>query len=105
MENKMVPKKCLVVWISRLILKLISPCIKSDFKILEKLEKKFILNKLHLEFNEICIKENLLPNYTNILTCIHLYIFNYMHISMHIYMYIHKQKYIFIQFSSASIHL
>ena len=64
----MVPRKCLVVWISRLILKLISPCIKNDFRTLEKLEKKFILNKLHLEFNEICIKEDLLPNYTNIRT-------------------------------------
>ena len=52
--------KSLVIWISRLILKLISPCIKSDFRTLEKLEKKFILNKLHLEFNEICIKEDLL---------------------------------------------
>ena len=24
------------------------------------------LNKLHLEFNEICIKDDLLPNFTNI---------------------------------------
>ena len=36
-----------------------------DFRTLEKLEKKFILNKLHLEFNESCIQEDLLPNYTN----------------------------------------
>ena len=31
------------------------PCIKSDFRTSEKLEKKFILNKLHLEFNEIYV--------------------------------------------------
>ena len=42
-------------YVYRLILKLISPCIKSDFRTLEKLEKKFILNKLPLEFNEIYI--------------------------------------------------
>ena len=36
-------------------MKSISQCIKSDLRTLEKLEKKFILNKLHLEFNEISI--------------------------------------------------
>ena len=28
----------------------ISQCTKSDFRTLEKLEKKFIINKLHLKF-------------------------------------------------------
>ena len=47
-----------------------------DRIILEKLEKKFILNKLHLEFNEICIKD-FLPNYTNIYIYTYIFIAHY----------------------------
>ena len=49
------------IYFIRLILKLISQCIKSDFRTLARLQKKFSLNKLHLEFDEICMKEDLLP--------------------------------------------
>ena len=51
---------------SWLILKLLLHCIKGDFRTLDKLEKKFIPNKLHLKLYEICIKKDLLPNYNNI---------------------------------------
>ena len=53
-----------VVW--RIILNLVSPENKSLFRRLENFEKNKVSNQLHREFNQICLKENLLPKYTNI---------------------------------------
>ena len=55
-----------IFWLSRIILNLVSPENKAIFRKLENLEKKKIGTQLHCEFNQICLKENLLPKYTNI---------------------------------------
>ena len=59
-------RNIVILWLSRIVLNLISPENKSLFRKLENLEKKKINTQLHREFNQICLKENLLPKYTNI---------------------------------------
>ena len=48
---------------------------------IKNLKKKLVTLKLHLRFNEICLKENLLPIYTNLI---------YIYIYMYIYIYLNK---------------
>ena len=44
-----------IVWLSRIILNLVSPENKALFRKLENLEKKKICTRLHCEFNQIYI--------------------------------------------------
>ena len=65
-------RNIVIVWLSRVVLNLISPETKSLFRKLENFEKKKINIQLHREFNQICLKENLLPK------CSYIYIYMYM---------------------------
>ena len=51
-----------IFWLSRIILNLVSPENKPTFRRLEYFEKKKISVQLYSEFNQMCLKENLLPN-------------------------------------------
>ena len=53
-------------WLSITALRHIPPDQKSVFRKLEKLELKIIRLEGHLEFNQACIRNKLLPTYTNI---------------------------------------
>ena len=57
--------------------------IKNEIRKLEKAHNVFINNKYGIIFNETCIKEGLLPKYTN--NYIYIYIYTY------IYIYIYQQ--------------
>ena len=50
-----------------LLLNLVEPESKNLFRTLEKLQKKYINKKYGVIFNETCLNEKLLPNYTNTL--------------------------------------
>ena len=52
-------------WLSITALRHIPPDQKSVFRKLEKLELKIIRLEGHLEFNQACIRNKLLPTYTN----------------------------------------
>ena len=67
-------RNIVIIWLSRIVLNLISPENKSLFRKLENFEKKKISTQLHRECNQICLKENLLSKYTNI--C-YIYIYTY----------------------------
>ena len=43
---------------------------KKSFRALEKLFKKYTNTKFGVLFNQTCLNENLLPNYTNMYLCI-----------------------------------
>ena len=47
---------------------------------IEKFEKKLIHLKYDLVFNETCIREQLLPRYTNIYIYVYIYIYIYIYI-------------------------
>jgi hypothetical protein len=49
--------------------------IKSLIRRIEKNNKKVVNKKYSLVFNETCIKEKLLPNYTDIYIYIYIYIY------------------------------
>ena len=71
-------------WLSITALRHIPPDQKSVFRKLEKLELKIIRLEGHLEFNQACIRNKLLPTYTNIYICIssiQMYIFVYHSVS------------------------
>ena len=55
-------------WLSITALRHIPPDQKSVFRKLEKLELKIIRLEGHLEFNQACIRNKLLPTYTKIRT-------------------------------------
>ena len=57
-------------WLSITALRHITPDQKSVFRTLEKLELKIIRLEGHLEFNQACIRNKLLPTYTNIYVCL-----------------------------------
>ena len=69
-------EKYIVLWYSKVVLNFQSSETKSIFRKLETAKKKLSSSKLHLEFNEICIKK-LVAN-------IHQYIYIYIWI-LHIY--------------------
>ena len=54
-----------LLWYSKIVFKLQPDEIKLKFRQLETQKKKVLKIKLHLEFNRICLKEDLLPIYTN----------------------------------------
>ena len=56
----------LIQWYSFIAWKFMNNNAKAKFRDVEKIEKKLVTLKLHLQFNEICLKENLLPVYTNL---------------------------------------
>ena len=56
------------------------PELRTIFRKYENLSKKLINVKWSIEFNSICLQENILPNYSNI----------------YIYIYIHTHKYVYI---------
>ena len=49
--------------------------LKNKIRTIEKINKRIIAIKNGIHFNEICIKEGLQPNFTNIYIYIHIYIF------------------------------
>ena len=57
--------KYILLLYSRIILNIQTTEAKICFRKQESAKKKLTKLKLHLEFNELCIKENLLPTYTN----------------------------------------
>ena len=56
---------CVVLWLSKIILNFVSLENKSTFRKLENFERKKNNVQLHRELNQKCLKENLLPKYTN----------------------------------------
>ena len=64
-------------WYSYVVWKFLDDSLKAKFRSLEKVEKKIIETRLYLEFNQICLNENLLPVYTYINICMYVYIYIY----------------------------
>ena len=64
-------EKYILLWYPRIVLNIQTEA-KIWFRKLETAKKNLTKFKLHLEFNELFINENLLPTYTNI------YIYIYM---------------------------
>ena len=62
----------IVIWMSKVILKILPADIKSLFRLIEKNAIKLCTLKSHQAFNSTCLNNNLLPNYTNI----YIYIFS-----------------------------
>ena len=60
--------KNIIKWYSYTAFKYSNNEVRSAFKILEKINEKMIKIKSHLEFNNCCIINRLLPTYTNIYT-------------------------------------
>ena len=58
--------KCVIKWLSFVILKCLTPSQKSLLRRVEKTQEKLVKLKNHLLFNETCIRNKLLPTYTNI---------------------------------------
>ena len=78
-------EKYILLWYSRIILNIQTKEVKIVFRKLEAATKRLTKLKLHLEFNELCIQENLLPIYTNIYIYIYIYIYIVTFISTYIY--------------------
>ena len=57
--------KYITRWMSRCILNIVPYDVKLIFRKCEKSNKKYIDLVMHREFNKICLKENLLPNYSD----------------------------------------
>ena len=74
--------KFVIYWYSKIVFNTLNNSAKLIFRKLETETRKLTAKKLHQKFNEICLKENLLPIYTNI----YIYIYD-VHIN-HIYIYI-----------------
>ena len=56
----------ITLWLSRVILRTISPHFKTKLRNIEHLAVKMAETKSHRAFNECCLINNLLPTYTNI---------------------------------------
>ena len=59
--------KFILPWLSRIIIRILENDALKIFRKLEKESRKLIIAELHRNFNVICIKEDLLPKYTNFL--------------------------------------
>ena len=59
-------KSFATLWMSKVITKLIIGNVRKLFRDIEKKSIKLIETKSHRAFNECCLNNNLLPNYTNI---------------------------------------
>jgi oligoribonuclease NrnB/cAMP/cGMP phosphodiesterase (DHH superfamily) len=57
--------KYVLFWYSKVIFKFQNENIKKYFRQLEITSKKLVTKELHLYFNENCVRDNLLPIYTN----------------------------------------
>ena len=57
-----------LLWYSKVVLKFLDNAQKTTFRHIDSIEKKIRSTELHQEFNKICLKENLHPNYTNFKT-------------------------------------
>jgi len=55
----------LLTWLSRVVFNCLEKQKKIKFRKIENIKKKIIKIESHLNFNEICINENLFPIYTN----------------------------------------
>ena len=64
-KAKMNYKTCALLWLSYVVFKTISNEAKVYFCQLEKTAKRLIRVEEHLQFNEVCLKEDLLSRYTN----------------------------------------
>ena len=60
------PKYFLTFWMSKCILKIIPTEVKDLFRNYERNAKKLLTAHSHRKFNETCLNNNLLPNYSNI---------------------------------------
>ena len=101
-------KKQLVLWVwfamsvnlGSLIFNLQPECRKS-VRDLEKVSVKLIKQKCSLLFNSTCLKEDILPTYTNIYIYIYIYIYMYIYIYIYIciylYIYVCIYMYIYVQ--------
>ena len=58
--------KCVIKWISKVLLRTSGNVIKHAFRRLERNSIKLVTMKSHLRFNETCLNNELLPKYTNI---------------------------------------
>ena len=67
--------KFAIYWYSKRVFNTHNNSTKLIFRKLETERRKFTEEKLHQKFNEICLKENLLPTYTNIYIYIIIYIY------------------------------
>ena len=74
--------KFVIYWYSKIIFNTLINSTKLIFRKLETQTRKLTAEKLHQKFNEICLKDNLLPIYTNI----HIYILSVglLHRTLHI---------------------
>ena len=63
--------KFVIYWYSKIVFNTLNNSAKRIFRKLETETRKLTAEKLHQKFNEICLKENLLPIYTNIYICIY----------------------------------
>ena len=64
--------KLVIYWYSNIVFNALNST-KLNFRKLETGTRKLTDEKLHQKFNEICLKENLLPTFTNIY---YIYVFN-----------------------------
>ena len=70
-DSSSLSKYCIMInkyvtqWMSRCVLNIIPHDTKLIFRKCEKSNKKYLDLVLHREFNKICLKENLLPNYSD----------------------------------------
>ena len=58
-------KTCALLWFSYVVFKTISYEAKEYFRQLKKTAKRLIRVEEHLKLNEVCVKEDSLPRYTN----------------------------------------
>ena len=72
--------KFVLCWYSKIVFNTLNNSTKLIFRMLETETRKLTAKKLHQKFNEICLKENLLPTYTNIYIYIYIYISKFLHI-------------------------
>ena len=87
-----------------------SPNIKRSIRQFETINKKICRQKMSIMFNQICINEEMLPQYTYVLLCIHIHMYIYIllssnsfvvshthththtHIYIYIYIYIERER-------------
>ena len=72
-------KSFATLWMSKVITKLINGNVRKLFRNIEKKSIKLIETKSHRAFNECCLNNNFLPNYTNV------YIYIYICVNVKIY--------------------
>ena len=61
-----VGRKYIIIWISKIILRISNVETKREFRSLEKVYKKLQKVNCDILFNETCLRNDLLPNYTRL---------------------------------------